>query len=452
MEEILELPISQTYAKHWTANDGLREILANALDTKQEISVDYDRKTETLTITNHQGHLTRKCFVLGGTDKNGKETIGQFGEGLKIGAMVLLRDGKQIIGDSGDFNFTFSMDHSKKWDSDIVSIKLNPIQFRDSTTVHICPISPSEYDMLTDTFLHFKNFRESPAISCREGQFFLNGSGELYVHGVRVSDDFFEGFNVSANLYNLTLNRDRKIFSDYFVISELNGIFSFAADEETIRTIIKLWNNREKNFEFTLYLDEGDVEKWRNVVSKLYKAIKDSDRYAVGRGELETRALYEWKHNPIFGSDSFLDFCVSQLHFPQARDVLGTVGEYDEVKMEELSEKELYIFTKAKRKAFDILKETYPMNVPDLNLLELIVYRKMLKVDDDAHIHGFFNTESKIIGINQLILNDYQKSSIVLIHEYIHAITGYEDNTRYFEDALQNCLKVAMFSEYYNKL
>ena len=93
-QQVIELPLSQQYCRSWTALDALREIIANAIDSGSDVDVSWERGPSggVAIITNEEGELERSNLVLGGTTKaDDEDTIGTFGEGLKIGAMVLLR-------------------------------------------------------------------------------------------------------------------------------------------------------------------------------------------------------------------------------------------------------------------------------------------------------------------------------------------------------------------------
>ena len=78
--------ISKQYVPEWTVKDALRELLQNSLDAGL---IAY-----TATHITNQGTLELKHLLLGCTAKAGDDTkLGQFGEGLKIALLVLLRNG-----------------------------------------------------------------------------------------------------------------------------------------------------------------------------------------------------------------------------------------------------------------------------------------------------------------------------------------------------------------------
>src|SRR5436190_3443673 len=136
--ETLELAVSPKYANHWELMDGLREIVANAIDEsgrkKSEIQVTL--KGHELMVYNKVGELEKQNFVMGGGDKEaGGSTIGQFGEGLKVGAMVIARNNRNVWGISGSMKFTFRVSFSDKWNSDILFIDIENKVFESGTKV-----------------------------------------------------------------------------------------------------------------------------------------------------------------------------------------------------------------------------------------------------------------------------------------------------------------------------
>lgn len=94
------LSLSKDYVPSWTIVDGIRELFQNALD--QEVQnptnkASWTFENGTLRICNKSSALTARTLLLGTSTKEHDEgTVGQFGEGYKIAALVLLREGKQM--------------------------------------------------------------------------------------------------------------------------------------------------------------------------------------------------------------------------------------------------------------------------------------------------------------------------------------------------------------------
>lgn len=95
-----ELTLTPNYVSGWTFNDAIRELIQNGtdqeiLDKDNKFSIDYDYKSKTLRLTNEKSKLKINTLLLGKSSKaDNEDTVGQFGEGYKIAALVLNRLGK----------------------------------------------------------------------------------------------------------------------------------------------------------------------------------------------------------------------------------------------------------------------------------------------------------------------------------------------------------------------
>lgn len=92
--ETYSLNLSERYASNWTAYEVAREVVCNAIDATPNYSVEYPTPNSLRVHTDTVADVTQ-LFVIGeGTKVIGGETIGQFGEGIKLAALVSQRDGK----------------------------------------------------------------------------------------------------------------------------------------------------------------------------------------------------------------------------------------------------------------------------------------------------------------------------------------------------------------------
>lgn len=100
MSECYELSLTPNYVSDWTFNDALRELIQNGIDQEtirpdNKFSIDYDEGKEVIRLVNKNAKLKISTLLLGKSNKsNDEDTVGQFGEGYKIAALVLNRLGK----------------------------------------------------------------------------------------------------------------------------------------------------------------------------------------------------------------------------------------------------------------------------------------------------------------------------------------------------------------------
>lgn len=95
-----ELTLTPNYVSDWTFNDALRELIQNGtdqevLDKENKFQIIYNEKEKTLRLVNQKSVLKINTLLLGRSSKaNNEDTVGQFGEGYKIAALVLNRLGR----------------------------------------------------------------------------------------------------------------------------------------------------------------------------------------------------------------------------------------------------------------------------------------------------------------------------------------------------------------------
>ena len=119
MPTYVPLSLTETYCPSWGTWEGVRELVQNAHDGALEGGGHSWRRTpdgsfachadsgkicatiahanDRLVLVNHAVGLTRKALLLGASQKaDSTLAIGQFGEGMKVGALALLREGRQV--------------------------------------------------------------------------------------------------------------------------------------------------------------------------------------------------------------------------------------------------------------------------------------------------------------------------------------------------------------------
>ena len=85
-----QLTISPNYVPNWGISEALREIVQNGIDRENEtkgeskMSIIYDPIQLQLVIGNPGTSLHKRTLLLGETTKDGKSTIGKYGEGYKL--------------------------------------------------------------------------------------------------------------------------------------------------------------------------------------------------------------------------------------------------------------------------------------------------------------------------------------------------------------------------------
>jgi len=89
----LIFPMTLDYASEWSDWDVVRELTANAMDVDPNFTIEMKSDPAALVIKSRGSSLNVEHLLFGNSQKLGKETVGQFGEGLKLALLVLTRMG-----------------------------------------------------------------------------------------------------------------------------------------------------------------------------------------------------------------------------------------------------------------------------------------------------------------------------------------------------------------------
>lgn len=143
-ESVVKHPylMSDKYCEHWTIQMALRELIANAIDATDytDISITWTESTGnekgTGCIANSKAILSKRHLLLGESDKK-QEQIGQFGEGLKLAALVLARNDRAIWVESGPYKYTFTIGENEEFGCKTMFVEVSdsPV-FTDGTKVY----------------------------------------------------------------------------------------------------------------------------------------------------------------------------------------------------------------------------------------------------------------------------------------------------------------------------
>lgn len=252
----------------------------------------YDEKKRLLTITN-KGEIILRNLYLGSKKekKNNNEIIGQFGEGMKLGILSLLRKDKKvyIISSNNNFYFELCEGNFENDDSKILFCNLSKYHKNDmknKVKVIISNITKNEWNDEIFKFLWLLD-RENFKIYLSEGYgkkigevlaepfFFEN---KLYCKGIYVqniqilekgkADEIKSKKIPGFNVYDLKLDRDRNFVQDTYDMKKI---------------LAKIWINALRiNKRYSDYIPEfnNKIEKKKEI------AYSNLDAYDINYSEL----------------------------------------------------------------------------------------------------------------------------------------------------------------------
>lgn len=133
------LSLSKNYVSHWTWREAVREILQNALDCKK-----YTIETEVnefnsynLVISTYDGSISRQALLLGESGKHNNDTIGKYGEGLKLALLIFAREDIGVEVQSGRDLWVPKLEYSETFMTDSLNICITEDVFPENDQVVI---------------------------------------------------------------------------------------------------------------------------------------------------------------------------------------------------------------------------------------------------------------------------------------------------------------------------
>lgn len=222
---MIHMSIAEDYAPNWGLWEGVRELVQNWMDAFNEGDSIVHDSDQTLVLTTNVGSLERAhVAVLGCTSKAGDDDCrGQFGDGLKVGCLALVRCGVGVVFTSGGYTYTACVEDSEHHGARVLSFVVEPDESNfPGTRFEIRGIPMSTW---TDYKSRFLFNGEGPILHDRPGELF---SKDIWV------------CNVPTNLgYNLKLDlgRDRNIANQYEVEWAASRAIACALDSGDIDPI-----------------------------------------------------------------------------------------------------------------------------------------------------------------------------------------------------------------------
>lgn len=271
MDEHISLNLAARYAEHWGVWEGLRELVQNWHDGHLETGppnadVDYaelppselgegqvgfvatvahagtplgwllhDSASNRLVMVNRGITISRQALLLGFSKKaKHRQAVGQFGEGMKVGALALLRNGCAVSMDTGAERWSFELVHDEKYDMQVLGVhalpraaaaeaaeaegsglgSLGELPGEVAPTDSVCiveGITLAEWESIAPKFLFLTDhgLADDEAVATPQGTLLLaeRHRGALFVKGIWIAQ--YEDMVAGVDFSSLQLDRDR---------------------------------------------------------------------------------------------------------------------------------------------------------------------------------------------------------------------------------------------------
>lgn len=307
-----ELTLTPDYVSDWTFNDAIRELIQNGtdqevLDKENHFSIEYDKERQVLQLKNSKSVLKINTLLLGRSSKAGNDdTVGQFGEGYKIAALVLSRIGKTFTVLNNEKNEVWEsrFKNSEKWLEKILAFYISKKETEDAgLCIEVGNVSWSEYNNLSDVWIGMCDF-DYEKVETQYGEILTDEefTGQVFVNGLFVdcNSDLQYGYNFKPKYINL--ERDRKTCDTWNVeditskmIAE--GMVSGGIPIEIVRQMVESNKDDVYHLEFNTYL--GDVKKVQEMLVESFDEQNPQPYSIPVSSQEEIKKVKAYGGNPV---------------------------------------------------------------------------------------------------------------------------------------------------------
>ncbi|KKS89333.1 MAG: hypothetical protein UV64_C0007G0036 [Parcubacteria group bacterium GW2011_GWC1_43_11b] len=417
--QTLEYPLSPKYIPNWTVVEALRELLANALDTKTKISVKYHKSQGQATISDQAAGIPRPFWVFG---EGNHGEIGQFGEGLKLALLVLARENVPVVVSTVGYDVSPRMQYSTTYETNVLALDVSPNGRTAGTEI---TVTCTKEIFLTAKNL-FLELTPKEYISKRLG--ILKESGVLYINGVFVQkmEKCLWGYNITTKV---AANRDRSILDIQIVQGEISKKITSIASIETLAHFIKC-GQESPIAESGIYMYPSKTQKlWKTAFIGLYgkkACISDSpvsDSKAIQMG---------WRPIPF---PYYLANTLNVSRVKRSSEIPPKV--HKPLKLASP-------LTEAEKKVLKIAREVSQKVVPDAKISQVRIVESISNADNAQNGLTTVGLYKKgIVYLSRENLGSIGSATAVLIHERLHG-KGFKDGDIAFEGELTFAIGKAM--------
>ena len=453
MMELLDLNIKQILSD-WKISDAIRELIANAIDehliTNQTdpIKVDYNEQTKTLVIQDNGRGIKNIHFIQNESNekKGAFNTIGKFGIGLKDAIAVLVSHDIKVtfISDYGIYTPVMTRKEGIKEDISTIHMQReNNLHEQKGTIITITPVSIEEVNDAKSKFAMFKQWQK--VVKTAKGNIMIsddNVAGEIFVNGMKISDD--ENLIFSYNILETNaalrkaLNRERKNLSrDAYRDAIIRILKAIPNNEDKLLVYTKILNNTSSNS------NEWSFTDIKSLVITYFNSL-DKDKYIIVSPSNDDERFKEYagNENKVIITVTDKEYASLQSKGIQTIKQFGNdyvsnyeviyIPENDLTPQELKNWLELKQFVKELAMHWSVLKQSLDsykfMEVP------------LRIIKDHPNARGIWRGEDEEIHIVRKMLENKTELFAVTLHEICHMVSGADDATIDFEHALTACL------------
>jgi len=427
---LLGTAISPEYIKSWDIPMAIRELLQNLLDTKREFGASgaarYNKQRGLAELKDNGPGLELRHLALGISEK-GVDSVGQFGEGLKLALLLFAREGRFIEVRSKDYRLAPVIRPSEFGTETLFfeveemgsSVQGTTVRFRCSQEeLNVGKAYfPTEFIVSQE---HKVNWVLKDKISLPGGRIFINGSMVA-----NIPDSLFSYHLFGEDAKKIS-NRDRSIVDHTllrgFIMDKITG----AGDDipvfwyQKCLEEISLENGNR-------HLFERDISPYRlteNLCKAFFKVFGSKAVVSLGDAHKDQLAA-RLGFRPVYIPSYDWRWALSNGDLPTVQALLK------EKPLSALTEKaDLFEYQKdVLVRAIELVEKHYHAPV------EPLVVVKSLDEAIAEGVRGVYNKQEDTIYVIQYVLESLEVAVEVILHETVHKKSGADDLSSGFQAA-----------------
>ena len=255
----IEMTVTPEYVK-WGLWEGIRELVQNWKDADSKGfkgSISYKPETGILRLKNLGATLPRKALLLGFSDKrDAKGQIGQFGEGMKLGCLGLVKSGYNVRIRTGRETWKPMLTASVKFPGQTVlafDIR-NGKQDAGMTEIVIDKIDADKWEDIKKLFLFLCDLSGEKTIKTSVGTILLDRPGEIFVKGIFVQkcEEMMYGYDINSKI----TDRDRGMVNTFNLKWQTSTMWREALQKHPGEMSKKVFSMLEHDNPDTIYIDD----------------------------------------------------------------------------------------------------------------------------------------------------------------------------------------------------
>lgn len=427
---LLGTAISPEYIKDWTISMAIRELLQNLLDTKREFGASgaarYNKKRGMAELKDDGPGLELRHLALGISEK-GADSVGQFGEGLKLALLLFAREGRFIEVRSKDYRLA-PVIRPSEFGTETLFFQVEETGFDIQGTTVRFECSQDELNDGKSYFpTEFKVSQELKVSWVLKDKISLPG-GRIFINGSLVAtiEDALFSYHLFGEDAKKISNRDRSIVDHGVLKGLIKDKITGAGDDIPVSWYQKCLEEMSLE-DGSGYLFERDISPYR-LTKSLQAAFKKvfGSKAIVSQGySHQDQLAIRLGFRPVYIPSYDWRWVLSHGELPTVHSLL------EEKPLSALTERaDLLEYQK------DILARAISMVEKHYHApVEPLIVVKSLDEAIAEGVRGTYNSQEDTIYIVERVLEGLDTAVEVILHETVHKKSGADDLSPDFQAA-----------------